>query len=384
MTEGIGAAEFATAEARPASEPETERQYVRAELDRLWARGRNVLGCDLAIMGGAMTWVSERNLVAAISNAGGFGVIASGSMSPQLLSAEIDSTAALTRRPFGVNLITLHPQLLELIEVCAQHRVGHVVLAGGLPSSAAVRAIKRSGARVVCFAPSLGFARKLVRTGADAIVIEGSEAGGHIGPVSTGVLAQEILPHLTEVPVFVAGGIGRGEAMLAYLEMGASGVQLGTRFVCAHESIAHPRFKQAFIRAAARDAVASIQLDPRFPVIPVRALANAATERFVAMQRRVIERSVQGELSQGQAQLEIEHFWAGALRRSVIDGDIEGGSLMAGQSVGFVTREQSTVEIIEELVSQALAVLAARSEGMRQRQLVSRETLPGSRAPADD
>ena len=384
MTEGIGAAEFATAEARPTSERETERQYVRAELDRLWARGRNVLGCDLAIMGGAMTWVSERNLVAAISNAGGFGVIASGSMSPQLLSTEIDSTAALTRRPFGVNLITLHPQLLELIEVCAQHRVGHVVLAGGLPSSAAVRAIKRSGARVLCFAPSLGFARKLVRMSADAIVIEGSEAGGHIGPVSTGVLAQEILPHLTDVPVFVAGGIGRGEAMLAYLEMGASGVQLGTRFVCAHESIAHPRFKQAFIRAAARDAVASIQLDPRFPVIPVRALANGATERFVAMQRRLIDRCARGELSHGEAQLEIEHFWAGALRRSVIDGDIEGGSLMAGQSVGFVTREQTTAEIIEELVSQALAVLAARNAGMRQRQLVSRVTLPRSRTPADD
>jgi enoyl-[acyl-carrier protein] reductase II len=384
MNEGIGAEEFPTAETRPAIKRETKRQYLGAELDRLWARGREVLGCDLAIMGGAMTWVSERNLVAAISNAGGFGVVASGSMSPELLSAEIDATMALTRRPFGVNLITLHPQLLDLVEVCAAHRVGHVVLAGGLPSSAAVRAIKRSGARVLCFAPSLGFARKLVRMGADAIVIEGSEAGGHIGPVSTGVLAQEILPHLTDVPVFVAGGIGRGEAMLAYLEMGASGVQLGTRFVCAHESIAHPRFKQAFIRAAARDAVASVQLDPRFPVIPVRALANAATERFVAMQRRVIERCVQGELSQGQAQLEIEHFWAGALRRSVIDGDIQGGSLMAGQSVGFVTREQSTVEIIEELVSQALAVLAARNEGMRQRQLVSRETLPGSRAPADD
>src|SRR5260370_7929142 len=198
-------------------------------------------------MAGAMTWVSERNLVAAISNAGGFGVIASGSMSPQLLSAEIDATTALTRRPFGVNAITLHPQLLELIEVCAAHRVGHVVLAGGLPRSAAVRAIKRSGARVLCFAPSLGFARKLVRMGADAIVIEGSEAGGHIGPVSTGVLAQEVLPHLADVPVFVAGGIGRGEAGLSYLGMGASGVPLCTPFVCAHESIAPPPFTRPFL-----------------------------------------------------------------------------------------------------------------------------------------
>ncbi len=334
----------------------------RARFDRLSARGRSALGCELAIMGGAMTWVSERNLVSAISNSGGFGVIASGSMPPELLSAEIAAVKTLTKRPFGVNLITLHPRLHELIEVCADHRVGHVVLAGGLPTTAAMRRIRDSGARVFCFAPALGLARKLVRMGADAIIIEGNEAGGHIGPVSTGVLAQEILPHLAEVPVFVAGGIGRGEAMLAYLEMGAAGVQLGTRFVCAKELIAHPRFKQAFIRAAARDAVPSLQLDPRFPVIPVRALANPGTERFLAVQREIINRFTGGVLSQKAAQLEIEHFWAGALRRAVIEGDIETGSLMAGQSVGFVTREQTTSEIIEELVGQAVAMLAMRDE----------------------
>ena len=379
MTEGTGATDYPAGKGCPASEWDTERGRLGAELDRLWARGRDLLGCDLAIMGGAMTWVSERNLVAAISNAGGFGVIASGSMSPALLSAEIQATKALTRRPFGVNLITLHPQLLDLIDVCADLGVDRVVLAGGLPSSAAVNRIKQSGAGVFCFAPALGFARKLVRMGVDAIIIEGSEAGGHIGRVSTGVLAQEILPHLADVPVFVAGGIGRGEAMLAYLEMGASGVQLGTRFVCAHESIAHPRFKRAFIRAAARDAVASVQLDPRFPVIPVRALGNPATERFVAMQRRVVDRWARGELSQKEAQLEIEHFWAGALRRAVIDGDVEAGSLMAGQSVVFVTREQSTAEILEELVSQALAVLAARRERARHPPVASPQTLLGRR-----
>jgi enoyl-[acyl-carrier protein] reductase II len=258
MTEACGSTSFTAGKAGSAPEQDVATDRHRVRLDQLWARGRTVLGCQLAIMGGAMTWVSERNLVSAISEAGGFGVIASGSMSPDLLSIEIVATKAATERPFGVNLITLHPQLEELIEVCAEHRVSHVVLAGGLPSSAAMRRIKDSGARVFCFAPALGLARKLVRMGADAIVIEGSEAGGHIGPVSTGVLAQEILPHLHEVPVFVAGGIGRGEAMLAYLEMGAAGVQLGTRFVCATESIAHPRFKQAFIRAAARDAVASM------------------------------------------------------------------------------------------------------------------------------
>jgi enoyl-[acyl-carrier protein] reductase II len=309
--------------------------------------------------------VSERNLVAAISNAGGFGVIASGSMPPALLDAEIAATAALTARPFGVNLITMHPQLAALIEVCLARRVGHVVLAGGIPAAAAIQRLRDGGARVICFAPALGIARKLVRIGAEAIVIEGSEAGGHIGPVSTAVLAQEVLPHLGEVPVFVAGGIGRGEAMLSYLEMGACGVQLGTRFVCAHESIAHPNFKRAFIRATARDAVPSVQLDARFPVIPVRALANAATERFREMQRAVIDRFTRGELSQKDAQLEIEHFWAGALRRAVIDGDIEAGSLMAGQSVGMVKCEQSTADILAELVEQALAVIAAREGRFR-------------------
>jgi len=338
---------------------------ARAVLDRLWARGRAFLGTELAIMGGAMTWVSERNLVAAISNAGGFGVIASGSMSPDLLSAEIAATAALTRRPFGVNLITMHPQLMGLIDVCLAHGIGHVVLAGGIPPGAAIAHIRDGGARAVCFAPALVLAKKLVRSGAEAIVIEGNEAGGHIGPVSTAVLAQEVLPHVHEVPVFVAGGIGRGEAILSYLEMGAAGVQLGTRFVCADESIAHPNFKRAFIRASARDAVPSVQLDTRFPVIPVRALGNLATERFAAIQRAVIERFSRGELSQKDAQLEIEHFWAGALRRAVIDGDVERGSLMAGQSVGLVTREQSTRAIIDELIDQALGALAQREDAGR-------------------
>ena len=368
MTEELVAAESAEIQPHTGATPASSavvRDPRRAELDRLWARGRAFLGTDLAIMGGAMTWVSERNLVAAISNAGGFGVIASGSMSPELLEAEIAATATLTGRPFGVNLITMHPQLLELIDVCLARRVGHVVLAGGIPSTAAIQRIRDGGARVLCFAPALVLAKKLVRMGADAIVIEGNEAGGHVGPVSTAVLAQEVLPHLREVPVFVAGGIGRGEAILSHLEMGASGVQLGTRFVCAHESIAHPRFKRAFIRASARDAVASVQLDARFPVIPVRALVNPATDRFREVQRMLIERFNRGEVTQKEAQLEIEHFWAGALRRAVIDGDVENGSLMAGQSVGMVSSEQSTAEILDELIGQALAAIAGRERRSR-------------------
>jgi len=333
---------------------------ARQRLEHLWRRGRAFLGTELAIMGGAMSWISERHLVAAISNGGGFGVLACGTMTPERLAEEITATQALTDKPFGVNLITMHTDLDQLIDVCGALKVGHIVLAGGLPTTAAIRRAKDHGAKVMCFAPTVPFARKLVRTGIDALVIEGTEAGGHIGPVSTSVLAQEILPEVSEVPVFVAGGIGRGEAMLSYLELGAAGCQLGTRFVCASECIAHPRFKQAFIKAAARDAVPSTQVDPQFPVIPVRALPNAATRRFVEFQQEVIARCRNGEIQAKEAQLQIEHYWAGALRRAVIDGDVENGSLMAGQSVGMVSREQPTAEILGEIVDQAVAALAAR------------------------
>lgn len=331
-------------------------------LARRMARGCDFLGTETAILCGAMSWVSERNLVAAISNAGGFGVIACGAMTPELLDAEIAGTKALTTRPFGVNLITMHPALFDLIAVCGRHGVTHVVLAGGLPPKGSLEAIKATGAKVIAFAPALALAKKLIRSGADALVIEGMEAGGHIGPVSTSVLAQEMLPEVAEqVPVFVAGGIGRGEAIAGYLDMGAAGVQLGTRFVCATESIAHPAFKKAFLRASARDAVASVQIDPRLPVIPVRALKNAGGELFTAKQREVAQMLDEGGVAMAEAQLQIEHYWAGALRRAVIDGDVEHGSLMAGQSVGMVTKEEPAAEIIATLIAEAAQALEKRA-----------------------
>lgn len=304
-----------------------------------------------------MSWVSERNLVAALSNAGGFGVIACGAMPPELLDKEIAATKELTSKPFAVNLILMHPDLEQLIDICKKHQVTHIVLAGGIPKASIIAAVK-SFAKAICFAPSLRIGKKLVKLGADALVIEGTEAGGHIGPVSTSVLAQEILPEIRDVPVFVAGGIGRGEAMVSYLKMGASALQLGTRFVCAKESIAHENFKQLFIKSEARSATASVQVDPDFPVIPVRAIANKATDAFARTQHEVIAQYRSGELDKKAAQLKIEHFWAGALRKAVMDGDVEHGSVMAGQSVGLVTQEQSMQEIMDELVLQACEFLA--------------------------
>jgi enoyl-[acyl-carrier protein] reductase II len=332
----------------------TSPSSIGAErLQRRMARGVEFLGSEVAILCGAMSWVSERHLVSAMSNAGGFGLIACGAMTPELLDKEIAATKALTSKPFGVNLITMHPMLFDLIEVCNKHQVSHVVLAGGLPPTGSLDAIKSNGAKLICFAPALALAKKLIRSGVDALVVEGMEAS---------VLAQEILPEVAEqVPVFVAGGIGRGEAISAYLDMGAAGVQLGTRFACASESIAHVNFKKAFFRANARDAVASVQIDPRLPVIPVRALKNAGTELFTAKQLEVAQSLNDGTVEMAEAQLQIEHYWAGALRRAVIDGDIEHGSLMAGQSVGMVKQEEPVADIIAQLMAEAAHALEKRA-----------------------
>ncbi|HBM91124.1 MAG TPA: 2-nitropropane dioxygenase [Rhodospirillaceae bacterium] len=327
---------------------------LSSRLKPLMQRGCDFLGTHLAIMGGAMSWISERHLVGAISNAGGFGVLACGSMDPALLRAEIQETQKITRLPFGVNLITMHPQLDELIDVCLEVKVSHIVLAGGIPSAPAIKRIKEGGTKLIWFTPALSLGKRLVKMGADALVIEGMEAGGHIGPVCTSVLSQEVLPHLAEqVPIFVAGGIGRGETMVSYLEMGAAGVQLGTLFVCAKECIAHANFKKAFIRAPARDAIPTTQLDPRFPVIPVRALVNEGTKLFLEKQREVIAQFDTSKLSKEEAQLEIEKFWAGALRSAVIDGDTKNGSVMAGQIVGLIKEELPVREILENLIGQS-------------------------------
>ena len=192
----------------------------------------------------------------------------------------------------------------------------------------------------------------MIQNGVDALILEGNEAGGHIGPVSINVLVQEILPHIKEVPIFVAGGIGRGEMILKFLQLGASGCQIGTRFVCADESIAHEKFKNIFIKSEARNAQVSIKIDERLPVIPVRAIENEATQDFINEQKKLLSLVEKQKISLKDAQLSIEHFWAGSLRRAVIDGDVEKGSLMAGQSVSLVKKMQTVEEIIRELVEQ--------------------------------
>jgi enoyl-[acyl-carrier protein] reductase II len=327
-------------------------------LPKAWKRGTDFLGTRYAIMCGAMTWVSESGLVAAISNEGGFGVLAGGNMPPELLAKEIADTRARTDKPFGVNLITIAPAFRQHIEVVIREKCPFVFFAGTIPSGKDISAVKAAGLKVICFAPILSLARRLIKQGIDALVIEGNEAGGHIGPVATSVLAQEFLLNIKEVPVFVAGGIGTGEMIAQYLSLGASGVQLGTRFVAAEECVAHPRFKEAFVRAAARDAMPTAQFDPALPTIPVRAIVNEGTRDFNQLQISLLNDLRAGTISREEAMVKLEEFWIGALRRAVVDGDVEHGSLMAGQSVAFVKKIQPVREIIEELVAGAENALA--------------------------
>ncbi len=318
-----------------------------------WQRGADFLGVKYAILGGAMSWLSEHNLVAAVSNAGGFGVLATGAMPKEMVIEEIQKTRQLTSNPFGVNIVTMRPDIDDIIDICVDENISHVALAGGLPTSSSIQRLKEGGVKVICFAPSVIVAKRLIKQGADALIIEGNEAGGHVGPVSIMVLMQEILPHITEVPVFVAGGIGSGCSVALALKAGAAGVQIGTLFACTEESIAHENFKKIFIKANSRDAVTTVQIDSEFPVIPVRALKNKGTEEFIKVQQQVVESYKKQEISKNEAILTIEHFWAGALKRAVIDGDIEKGSVMAGQSVGLVKEILPVKDIIDKLVEEA-------------------------------
>ncbi len=322
------------------------------KLKELFARGNEFLGSKVPIMGGAMTWLSERNLVSAISNAGGFGIIACGSMNAKELETEIIETKKKTKRPFGVNLILLHPEIEELINCCIRNKVDLVIFAGGFPKKRQIEILKMNGIKTMCFATTLSIAKKMISYGIESLVLEGNEAGGHIGPVSINVLVQEILPEINQVPIFVAGGIGRGEVILKFLELGASGCQIGTRFVCSKESIAHQNFKDIFIKSEARNAQVSVRLDDRFPVIAVRAIENKATQEFLEKQKKLLNLISQEKISLKEAQLSIEHFWAGSLKKAVLNGDVENGSLMAGQSVSLVKRIQTVQEILDELINQ--------------------------------
>lgn len=328
--------------------------------------GSAFLNVRYPIICGAMTWVSEPQLVSAVCNSGGFACLAGGNAPPEILRRQMVETRAQTEHPFAVNLITIAPAYKEQLAMLKEMAAPYIVFAGSFPKEKEVAAAKATGAKVMCFASTESIAERMIRFGADAIILEGSEAGGHIGHVSAMVLMQQVLFRFAgEIPVFMAGGIGSGRMMAHALMMGASGVQLGTRFVMTDECTAHANFKKAFQRANARDAVATPQYDSKLPVVAVRSLRNKGMGQFGALQLRLLRELEAGTIQRQTAQEEVETYWMGALRRAVVDGDVDMGSLMAGQTVGLVNEIMPVQSLMEELLTDAedtIVALKARLE----------------------
>ena len=319
--------------------------------DKFFQRGRDFLNVEYPVICGAMTWISNPALVAAVANAGGFGCLAGGNTPVDILKQQIIETRELTEKPFGVNVITIAPGYKAQLEMLRSEKLDYIVFAGGFPQKEEVEFAKETGAKVMCFASTVSIAKRLIRYGADAIILEGMEAGGHVGHVSLTVLLQQVLFQLKDVPIFVAGGIATGKMAAHLMLMGAAGIQLGTIFAMCEESCAHPNFKKRFKKAKARDAISTPQFDSRLPVVAVRALRNNGMNDFGKLQMELIKKLDSDTITRHDAQIQVEEFWMGALRMAVQDGDINNGSLMAGQSVGLVDDIMSVQDCMDMLVN---------------------------------
>ena len=322
-------------------------------LSSLWQKGKDFLGVEIPIMAGAMTWISDHRLVSTVCNHGAFGCMAGGNMPPDLFGQEIDKIRDLTDKPFAVNLITIAPNYRDHLTIAAEKKVPFIIFAGSFPRGSEIKIAKESGARVMAFASNESIAARMIGSGVDALMLEGSEAGGHIGHVSLIILLQQVLFALKDIPIFVAGGIATGKLMAHLLLMGAAGIQMGTRFVMTEECHVHPNFKQAFIEAKARDAIATPAVGSELNVVAVRAIRNKGMGEFSDLQMDLILKHRRGEITKKDAQFEVENYWVGALRRAVQDGDVDFGSLMAGQSVGLVDKVQPMKEMFDGIISEA-------------------------------
>ncbi len=328
-------------------------------LSPYWKKGQEFLGVRYPLISGAMTWISDARLVRAVGDAGALGVLAAGNMPVEDLEGEIrELRSTVPDVPIAVNLITIAPNYQAHLKSITKQGIPFIVFAGSFPRKEEIRAAKASGAKIMCFASTESIAERMIEYGADALILEGHEAGGHIGHVSTIVLIQEVLFRFDQIPVFVAGGVATGRMIAHLLLMGAAGVQMGTIFAMSEECRAHPNFKERFRRARSREAMATPEYDSSLPVVSVRAIKNKGTAEFGKLQLELLQKMKAGEIGRIEAQYEVEKYWVGALRRAVEDGDVDRGSLMAGQCVGLVRDIKPVKVIIDELVREAEETLA--------------------------
>ena len=321
--------------------------------EKLSERGSDFLGVKYPLIAGAMTWISDVPLMQAVSSSGAFPVLAGGNMPEDMFEAEVDKCIENLKQPFAVNLITLAPNYRAHYEIVQSKDVPFVVFAGGFPRKAEIQEMKKAGKKTMSFAAERSVADQQIRFGIDALILEGNEAGGHIGHVSLTILLQQVLFEFNQIPIFVGGGLATGEIVAHLLLMGAAGCQFGTLFVMTEECSAHPDFKQAFIRARARQAISTPQYDSKLPVVAVRAIKNKGSDEFGKLQLSLLNELAAGTITRKKAQFEVEKYWVGALQQAVVEGDIEYGSLMAGQSVGMMHDIKPMKIVIDNLVADA-------------------------------
>ena len=298
-----------------------------------------LLGIRYPIFQGGMAWVAEYHLAAAVSNAGGFGIIGAASAPPEVVREQIRKVKDLTDKPFGVNVMLMNPNAPEVANVVVEEGVAAVTTGAGNPA-AYMKMWKEAGIKVIPVVASVAMARMMEKGGADAVVAEGTESGGHIGSATTMTLVPQVADAV-KIPVIAAGGIGDGRGIAAAMMLGAQGVQMGTRFIVAEESIVHGNYKERILKAKDIDS----EVTGRSTGHPIRVLRNQMTREYLKMEE------------QGVGLEELELLTLGSLRKAVMDGDVVNGSLMAGQIAGLVKKEQTCREMIEEMMQEAEELL---------------------------
>lgn len=301
-----------------------------------------LLGIENPIIQGGMAWVAEYHLAAAVSKAGGFGIIGAASAPPEAVREQIHKVRELTDKPFGVNVMLMSPNAAEVARVAAEEKVAAVTTGAGNPGGY-MAMWKEAGIKVIPVVASVAMARMMEKAGADAVVAEGTESGGHIGSATTMTLVPQVADAV-KIPVVAAGGIGDGRGFAAAMMLGAKAVQMGTRFIVAKESIVHANYKERVIKAKDIDS----EVTGRSTGHPIRVLRNKMTREYLRMEE------------EGAGLEELEALTLGSLRKAVMEGDVVNGSLMAGQIAGLVKKEQTCREIIEEIMAEAEKLLCQK------------------------
>ncbi|WP_425807231.1 enoyl-[acyl-carrier-protein] reductase FabK [Desulfitobacterium sp. Sab5] len=295
----------------------------------------DLLNIEYPILQGGMAWVATGELAAAVSEAGGLGIIGSGQAPADWVKSEIQKVKARTSKPFGVNVMLMSPFLEDVMQVILDERVPVITTGAGNPGKY-VPALKEIGTKVIPVVASVALAKRLERAGVDALIAEGMESGGHIGETSTFPLVPQVVDAV-DIPVIAAGGIVDGRGFLAALSLGAEGVQMGTRFMCAEECVISPKVKAVILKAKDRDTA----ITGRSTGHPVRCIDNRFTREFAQMEK------------DGVPVAELEKLGAGRLRMAMVEGDIENGSVMSGQVAGAVTRIEPAAAIVQDVMEGA-------------------------------